>query len=198
MKSEGKKHILVVDDEENLRHLLTVLLKKQGYKVESAADGAEALEKLAGAHYHFVLSDILMPRMDGKAMLGNVIAGGIDTTVIMMSAYGSIDTAIECMKLGAYDYISKPFKNDEIILLLKKAEERERLKEENRQLKQEVRKVCSFASIISRNRAMQEIFGLVRKVADYKTTVLITGESGTGKELIARALHFEGGRINRL
>ena len=183
-----------MDDEENLRHLLTVLLKKQGYKVESAADGAEALEKLAGAHYHFVLSDILMPRMDGKAMLGKVIAGGIDTTVIMMSAYGSIDTAIECMKLGAYDYISKPFKNDEIILLLKKAEERERLKEENRQLKQEVRKECSFASIISRNRAMQEIFGLVRRIADYKTTVLITGETGTGKELIARAIHYEGAR----
>lgn len=194
MKSEIKKHILVVDDEENLRHLLTVLLKKQGYKVESATDGAEALEKLAGAHYHFVLSDILMPRMDGRAMLKEMVARGIESTVIMMSAYGSMDTAIECMKLGAYDYISKPFKNDEIILVLKKAEERERLKEENRQLKQEVRKECSFASIISRNKGMQSIFGLVRKVADYKTTVLISGESGTGKELIARALHYEGVR----
>lgn len=197
MKSEGKKHILVVEDEENLRHLLTVLLKKQGYKVESAADGVEALEKLAGAHYQFVLSDILMPKMDGKAMLGEIIARKIATTVIMMSAYGTIDTAIECMKLGAYDYISKPFKNDEIVLALKKAEERERLKAENRRLKQEASKNCSYASIISRNRAMQEIFELVRKVADYKTTVLITGESGTGKELIARALHYEGRRKDK-
>jgi two-component system response regulator AtoC len=112
----------------------------------------------------------------------------------MMSAYGSIDTALECMQLGAYDYISKPFKNDEIVLVLKKAEERERLKDENRRLKQAVSGDCSFAGIISRNSLMKEIFGLVSKVADYKTTVLITGESGTGKELIAKALHFQGAR----
>jgi two-component system response regulator AtoC len=100
------------------------------------------------------------------------------------------------MKLGAYDYISKPFKNDEIVLVLKKAEERERLKAENRRLKQELSRECSFANIISRNVAMQEIFRLLRKVCDYKTTVLVTGESGTGKELVARALHFEGSRKN--
>ncbi len=197
MKADSRKRILVVDDEENLRHLLSVLLKKQGYAVDSAADGKEALEKLALADYDFVLSDILMPRMDGKAMLGALVAVKTATTVIMMSAYGTIDTAIECMKLGAYDYISKPFKNDEIILVLKKAEERERLKAENRRLKQEISKGCSFASIISRNAAMQVIFDLVKKVCDYKTTVLITGESGTGKELVARALHFEGVRKER-
>jgi two-component system response regulator AtoC len=197
VKSTGKKLILVVDDEENLRHLLTVLLKKQGYSVESAADGIAALEKLSAGHYHFVLSDILMPKMDGKELLGEIIARKIATTVIMMSAYGNIDTAIQCMKLGAYDYISKPFKNDEIVLVLKKAEERERLKAENRRLKEEISRECSFANIISRNAAMQEIFGLLRKVCDYKTTVLITGESGTGKELVARALHFEGVRKNK-
>jgi two-component system response regulator AtoC len=194
MKSEKKKHILIVDDEENLRHLLSVLLKKQGYVADTARDGEEALEKLSAREYDFVLSDILMPKMDGKALLAEIVARKIQVTVIMMSAYGTIDTAIECMKLGAYDYISKPFKNDEIILVLKKAEERERLKEENRQLRQEVSRECSFASIISRNKTMQETFGLVRKVADYKTTVLISGESGTGKELIARALHYEGVR----
>ena len=194
MKSEPKKRILVVDDEENLRHLLSVLLKKQGYIAASAADGAAALERLMTDQYDFVLSDILMPKMDGKALLAEIVARKIQVTVIMMSAYGTIDTAIECMKRGAYDYISKPFKNDEIILVLKKAEERERLKEENRQLRLEAGKECSFASIISRNHAMQELFGLVRKVADYKTTVLISGESGTGKELIARALHYEGVR----
>ncbi|HXC92369.1 MAG TPA: sigma-54 dependent transcriptional regulator, partial [Geobacteraceae bacterium] len=142
------------------------------------------------------LSDILMPKMDGRAMLEEIIARKIETTVIMMSAYGNIDTAIECMKLGAYDYISKPFKNDEIVLVLKKAEERERLKEENRRLKQEMQREFGFANIVSRNRRMQEIFTLVKKVCDFKTTVLITGESGTGKELIARAIHFEGTRKN--
>src|SRR5512140_3822092 len=194
MKSERKKRILVVDDEENLRHLLTLLLKKQGYIPESAADGVEALEKLASSSFDFVLSDILMPKMDGRALLGEIIARKIETTVIMMSAYGTIDTAIECMKLGAYDYISKPFKNDEIVLVLKKAEERERLKEENKRLKQELRQGFTFGSIISQSSRMQEIFSLVRKVCDFKTTVLITGESGTGKELIARAIHFEGAR----
>jgi len=196
MKSEGKKRILIVDDEENLRHLLSLLLKKQGYIPVSAADGAEALEKLASGAFDFVLSDILMPRMDGRVMLGEIVAKKIETTVIMMSAYGTIDTAIECMKLGAYDFISKPFKNDEIVLVLKKAEERERLKEENRRLRQELQRESGFADIISCNRQMHEIFSLVRKVCDYKTTVLITGESGTGKELVARAIHFKKKKKN--
>lgn len=194
MKSESRKRILIVDDEENLRHLLSILLKKQGFSADCACDGEDALEKLTARSYDYVLSDIMMPKMDGKTLLGEIFARSMDTTVIMMSAYGTIDTAIECMKLGAYDYISKPFKNDEIVLVLKKAEERERLKEENRQLKQVVSSECSFAGIISRNPLMKKIFGLVSKVADYKTTVLITGESGTGKELIAKALHSQGAR----
>ncbi|NVO01017.1 MAG: sigma-54-dependent Fis family transcriptional regulator, partial [Geobacteraceae bacterium] len=194
MKGEKKQRILVVDDEENLRHLLSVLLKKQGYGVESAVDGEEALRMLAADPYDFVLSDILMPKMDGREMLAEIVSRGIRSTVIMMSAYGTIDTAIECMKLGAYDYISKPFKNDEIVLVLKKALERERLKEENRRLKAEIHGESSFAGIISKNSAMQELFTLVRKLCDYKTTVLVTGDSGTGKELLARALHFEGVR----
>ena len=136
MKGEMKKHILIVDDEENLRHMLSVILKKQGYAVESAANGREAIIKLAGRSFDFVLSDIMMPQLDGRGLLQELAARDIRTTVIMMSAYGTIDTAVECMKLGAYDYISKPFKNDEIVLVLKKAEERERLKEENRRLKE--------------------------------------------------------------
>jgi len=194
IKGEAKKRILVVDDEENLRHMLSVVLKKQGYQVESAANGEEALAKLGGGRYDFILSDIMMPRMDGRGLLGEISLRGIASTVIMMSAYGDLDTALECMKLGAYDYISKPFRNDEIVLVLKKAEERERLKEENRRLKEEMRRESSFGSIISRSPRMEEIFGLIRRVCDYKTTVLITGESGTGKELVARALHFEGNR----
>jgi two-component system response regulator AtoC len=117
----------------------------------------------------------------------------------MMSAYGTVDTAIEAIKLGAYDYISKPFKTDEVLLTLKKAEERERLKSENLRLKdqiQRIEKIYNFSNIIAKSKEMQSVFDLIKKVADYKTTVLITGESGTGKELIARAIHFNGSRHN--
>jgi two-component system response regulator AtoC len=198
VNSEGRKkqQVLVVDDEENLRHMLQVLLRKQGYQVELAADGGEALQMAKRAEYDFILSDIKMPVMDGAEFLKAAVAEGIKGTVIMMSAYGTMDTAIECMKQGAYDYISKPFKNDEILLVLKKAAERERLKAENRQLKVELKREYSFAGIISRNPRMLEIFSLIGKVCDYKTTVLILGESGTGKELIARALHYGSRRSN--
>jgi len=124
-------------------------------------------------------------------------AFSLQPVVIMMSAYGAIDTAIECMKLGAYDYISKPFKADEILLTLKKAEEREKLRRENIRLKEAVQNEYDFKNIIAESRQMLDIFGLVRKVADYNTTVLITGESGTGKELIARAIHYNGSRKDK-
>jgi two-component system response regulator AtoC len=186
--------ILVVDDEENLRHMLQVLLFREGYQVDLASNGEEALQLALKTDYVFILSDIKMPVMDGAEFLAKAFAAGIQSTVIMMSAYGTMDTAIECMKQGAYDYISKPFKNDEILLVLKKAAERERLKAENRQLKKELNREFSFAEIVSRNQRMLEIFALIGKVCDYKTTVLILGESGTGKELIARALHYHSKR----
>ncbi|HEY5974985.1 MAG TPA: sigma-54 dependent transcriptional regulator [Geobacteraceae bacterium] len=189
-----KKRILVVDDEESLRHVLSVVLKKQGYLVDTADNGEAALAKLSEQRYQFILSDIMMPQMDGTRFLQEAVARNVPATIIMMSAYGTLDTAIECMKLGAYDYISKPFKNDEIVLVLKKAEERERLKEENRRLREEIGQEYSFGSIISRNERMREIFDLIRRVCDFKTTVLISGESGTGKELVARALHYNSRR----
>jgi len=194
-KSQSDKtSLLVVDDEENLRHMLQVLLSRHGYQVDLASNGEEALQMALKTGYAFILSDIKMPVMEGAEFLAKAFAAGIQSTVIMMSAYGTIDTAIECMKQGAYDYISKPFKNDEILLVLKKAAERERLKEENRVLKKELKREFSFADIISRNARMLEIFALLQKVCDYKTTVLILGESGTGKELIARALHYQSKR----
>jgi two-component system response regulator AtoC len=196
MKTTAKS-ILVVDDEENLRHMLQVMLGKKGYRVELAAEGAEALRLVSQKQYDFVLCDIKMPVLDGVGFLKGIDRAGTTSTIIMMSAYGTVDTAIECMKLGAYDYISKPFKSDEIALVLRKAEERERLKLENRMLRDELRKEWSFADIVSKNRRMQEIFSLVQKVADFKTTVLILGESGTGKELIARAIHMNSKRKNR-
>jgi two-component system response regulator AtoC len=181
--------ILVVDDEENLRHMLHVLLSRQGYLVELATNGEEALQMSLNNEYDFILSDIKMPVMDGVEFLAKALEERIESTIIMMSAYGTMDTAIECMKHGAYDYISKPFKNDEILLVLKKAAERERLKTENKRLKEELKREFSFSNIVSRNPRMLEIFALIRKISDFKTTVLILGESGTGKELIARALH---------
>ena len=192
--TQEKKRILVVDDEENLRHMLQIMLKKQGYQVAVATDGAEALEKVAAESYDFILCDIRMPLMDGRAFLAGCARAGIGGTVIMMSAYGSVDDAIDCMKLGAYDYISKPFNAEEISLVLKKAEERERLKEENRKLREEVGRGCSLGNIVSRSDKMADIFLLVRKLSGHKTTVLILGESGTGKELIAKALHYNGSR----
>jgi len=186
---ERKKRVLVVDDEENLRHMLQVMLRKHGYLVDTAADGSEACRMAAETRYHFILCDLRMPVMDGVRFLEKAVEAGLDATIIMMSAYGTMDTAIACMKQGAYDYISKPFKKDEILLVLRKAEERERLKTENRRLREEVLKESSFAGIVSRNGSMLDICALIRKVCDFRTTVLILGESGTGKELVARALH---------
>ena len=193
------KRILVIEDETNMRHMLEVLLRKSGYDVKTAADGLEGLEVMEREGFHFILCDIKMPRMDGMRFLKSATDKLKDTTIIMMSAYGTIDTAIEAMKLGAYDYISKPFKTDEVLLTLKKAEEREGLKTENLRLKDQIQKIeksYNFSNIVAKSKAMQSVFDMIKKVADYKTTVLITGESGTGKELIARAIHFNGSRHN--
>lgn len=186
--------ILIIDDEESMRHMLSVILKKEGYDTVSAPDAAAGLALLERDEFDFILSDIRMPGMDGTGLLKALAEKGVASTVIMMSAYGSMDSAIECMKLGAYDYISKPFKADEIILTLRKAEERERLRKENRRLKEEAAKEYDLSTIRTADPVMAGVLGLVRKVADYSTSVLVTGESGTGKELVARAIHYGGKR----
>jgi len=191
------KRILIIDDEENFRHMLCVILKKEHYDVETASNGEEGLKKMTLSPFDQILCDIRMPHMDGMEFLKEAQKMGIEATIIMMSAYGTIDTAIEAMKLGAYDYISKPFKPDEIILTLKKAEERERLRKENELLRKEVQKEYSFKNIISKNEKMLNLFEVIKKVAPYKSTILITGESGTGKELIAKALHYTSDRSER-
>jgi two-component system response regulator AtoC len=188
------KRVLIVDDEENFRHMLSVILKKEGYDVEAASNGEEALQKMVLSPFDQILCDIRMPKMDGLEFLNEAKKVGVDSTIIMMSAYGTLDIAIEAIKSGAYDYISKPFKPDEIILTLKKAEERERLRKENELLRKEIKREYSFENIISKNKMMQRIFEVIKKVAQYKSTILITGESGTGKELVARALHYNSDR----
>jgi two-component system response regulator AtoC len=197
---EEPKRLLVVDDEENMRHMLATLLVRFGYKIEAVGDGLQALEKVRDQTYDFVLCDLKMPRMDGMGFLEAAREYLTETTVIMMSAYGNIDTAIEAMKRGAYDYISKPFKTDEVYLALKKAEERESLRRENTRLRREIagmREEVGFGKMVGRSKAMQAVFQLAGKVAEYPTTVLITGESGTGKELVAQGIHAHGNRSDR-
>jgi two-component system response regulator AtoC len=189
-----RERILVIDDEKNMRHMLAVLLEKEGYAVATAGDGKEGLDLASETYFDVILCDLKMPVMDGMAFLEKFQEMKLESTVIVMSAYGTLDTAIEAMKRGAYDYVSKPFKADEILLALRKAEEREGLRRENRRLQQSIQERYSFANMIGRSPAMQEIFGTITKVAEYKTTVLITGESGTGKELIARAIHYHSPR----
>ncbi|MBC8391986.1 MAG: sigma-54-dependent Fis family transcriptional regulator [Deltaproteobacteria bacterium] len=191
------KRLLIIDDEANMRHMLASLLHKSEYLVDEAPDGSIALQMVNQIRYDFILCDLKMPNMDGMAFLKFAKDRLSSTTVIVMSAYGTIDTALEAMKLGAYDYISKPFKTDEVLLSLKKAEERESLKRENRWLKEQIRKIQNydnFGNMIAKSRAMQSVFKLAEKAAQYNTTVLVTGESGTGKELVARGIHFSGDR----
>ncbi|MGE5311276.1 MAG: sigma-54-dependent transcriptional regulator [Nitrospirota bacterium] len=192
-----RERILVIDDEKNMRHMLAVLLKKEGYEVATAGDGNEGLDLAGETYFDVILCDLKMPVMDGMTFLEKFQEMKLESTVIVMSAYGTLDTAIDAMKRGAYDYVSKPFKADEILLTLRKAEERERLRRENRRLQQSIQERYSFANMIGRSPAMQEIFATITKVAEYKTTVLVTGESGTGKELIARAIHYHSPRANK-
>jgi len=193
------KTLLIIDDEDNMRHMLSALLRKSGYHIDAAVDGDEGLEKVKEAVYDYILCDIKMPRKDGMAFLKEARDYVESSTIIMMSAYGTIDMAVEAMKLGAYDFISKPFKPDEVYLSLKKAEERERLKKENLRLKERIQEISAdfqFGNMIGNSRSMKSMFRLSEKAAQYDTTVLITGESGTGKELVARGIHFSGTRAS--
>jgi two-component system response regulator AtoC len=187
--------VMIVDDEESMRHMLSIMLKREGYECTAFADPVAALAALDSGNageFDFILSDIKMPKLDGLGFLGELKKREAAQTVIMMSAYGTMDSAIECMKLGAYDYVSKPFKTDEIVMVLRKATERENLRRENRRLRREVTAKYDSRKIITEDPAMKDLLKLVEKVAGYSTTVLVTGESGTGKELIARALHYSG------
>jgi two-component system, NtrC family, response regulator AtoC len=181
--------VLVVDDDASMRHLLSVILRDHGYEARAVAGAEEALRELAAREFDLVLTDVRMPKMDGIALLREIQRTAPGVTVIVMSAYGSHEAALEAMKAGAYDYVSKPFKPDEVVLVLRKAEERERLKRENRRLRSELAEEYRPEYLVERSAVMREVLRQVQKVAPQKTTVLVEGESGTGKELVARALH---------
>ena len=188
------RRILVVDDEENLRHMLQILLRRQGYEVVGAPTVDGALKEIAQRPYDVVLADLRMPGKGAFDLLAQLKQQELETTVIVMSAYGSQDVAISAIKEGAYDYISKPFESDEILFLLRKVEERERLLRENQTLKQQLTArgddvETGLGDMVGQSAAMARLFRTIRKIAEFKTTVLLQGESGTGKELVARALH---------
>ena len=188
------RRVLVVDDEENLRLVLRTLLRRHGYEVETAETGEDALAMVDSFGPDVVLTDVRMPKMGGLDLLTTLKAKGNEATVIVMSAYGNMDQALEAMKAGAYDYVQKPFKPDEVVLALRKAEERELLRRENRALRDEIRKEHRFDDILAKSQKMLDIFRTISKIAEYKTTVLVAGESGVGKELVARAIHHRSSR----
>jgi two-component system response regulator AtoC len=198
--ADDAKALLIIDDEENMRHMLSALLSRSGYDIETAVNGEEGIQKIRSQHFDYILCDIKMPVMDGMEFLKNASVEIASTTVIMMSAFGTIDKALEAMKLGAYDFITKPFKTDEVYLALKKAEERENLRRENFLLKKQIQKISSkakFGNMIGNSQAMQAVFTIGFKAAQYNTTVLIIGESGTGKELVAKGIHYESPRADK-
>jgi two-component system response regulator AtoC len=190
------RNVLVVDDDASMRHLLSVILHDHGFEARAVASAEDALKEMEQRAYDLLLTDVRMPGMGGLALLREVQRRDPDLVVVVMSAYGTHDTAIEAVKAGAWDYVSKPFRPDEVVLVLRKVEERERLARENRRLRGELREAYRPESIVGSSPAMEELLRQVRKVAPLKTTVLVEGESGTGKELVARALHELSPRVS--
>jgi two-component system response regulator PilR (NtrC family) len=188
--------LLIVDDERSMRDLLAITLRQDGYDVTLADGGERAIEALKAAAFDLVITDLRMRKVDGLAVLKAAKEHAPETVVLVVTAYASTDTAVQAMKLGAYDYITKPFKLDEIRLTIEKGLERKRLQDENIALKRQLRKERGFDNFIGRSRKMIEIFETIRKIADSMSTVMITGESGTGKELVALAIHHESSRRN--
>ena len=190
-------HILIVDDQKNMRTTLAIMLRSSGHDVAEAKDGSEACEAIDDEAYDLVITDLRMGKLDGIAVLRHIREVSPLTEAIVMTAYGTIETAVEAMRLGAWDYIQKPFSEDELTIKVSKALERRWLSGEVSLLTQEFKERYKFENIIGRSRPMREILTRIIKIAPTDTTVLITGESGTGKELIAKAIHANSMRSNR-
>ena len=190
--------ILVVDDEVSIREMIQKGLSQMGgFNVEIAQNGAEAIEKIEKDVFDLVLTDLKMPEMDGLELLKNIKGTRPEVMVILMTAYGSIETAVEAMKMGANDYITKPIDLDHLLLHISKVQKESLLLKENRLLRMEVRKKFEFNNIIGKSKKMQEIFSLIEKVAPGNSTVIIYGGSGTGKELVAKAIHYHSPRADK-
>jgi len=198
MVGNNNKTLLIVDDEPNIRRVLTAVFEKAGYRVLTAENGRKALDVVSSEpDVNVMICDLIMPDLNGVEVLKSAKEINPQLSVVMITAHGTIKTAVDAMKLGAFDYITKPFDMDEIKLVVKNAAERSELLEENIHLKQELKSRYSFEGIIGSSSKMQEVFKIVERVANSNATVLIRGESGTGKELIARAIHYNSPRAAR-
>lgn len=186
--------ILIVDDEPNYLIVLSELLSEEGFETLTANNGREALEIAHATDLNLVITDMQMPDVDGFSLLQSLKAYNSALPVIMITAYGEVDKAVKAMQSGAFNYLTKPFNNDELVANIKKAIEHYSLVKENVRLREEVKNRYSFDKIIGKNKAMQKVYNLIERVAPTPTTVLVTGESGTGKELVARAIHFNSPR----
>ena len=189
--------ILVVEDKPSMRRMLRETLEGAGYKVDEAADGEEALKKLSLNHYQLILTDLKLPRKDGLAVLRAAREVASNLPVILMTAYGTIESAVQAMKDGAVDFLAKPFDSDYLLRLMERVLERYRLYTENLVLKEGFAEKLGFPKIVGASRAIQQVSALIQKVAPSNATALLLGESGTGKELFARAIHQMGTRAGR-
>jgi two-component system NtrC family response regulator len=189
-----KHKILIIDDDTSLRRVLEYNLQEEGYEVAAASSGEEGLYWFGQSKPDLVISDMKMSGMDGLMVLKSIKERSPETLVIIITAFGTVDVAVEAMKAGAYDYITKPFNRDELRLTVKKALAFNGLAEENRRLRSELSDKADFRTIVGSSREMEKVFEIIRKVADTEAAVLITGESGTGKELVARSLHANSSR----
>jgi len=190
--------ILVIDDEEIMREILDALLAREGYGVRLAVNAQEGLELARTVPFDAAIVDVMLPGMDGIAVLDELKKLDEDLPVVMITAFASVENAIAAMKRGAFDYITKPFKNDEVLVVLKNAIERRRLVDENRALRQNLQAHANrFGDIVGKSARMKQVFDLIIQAAPSRTTILVDGESGTGKELVARAIHVNSSRADR-
>ncbi len=194
MNLPAADRILVVDDEVNMRALFEKILGKEGYEVETASTGEEAIQRLEKETFDLIISDLKMPGMDGSQVLKKAKEISPDIPFILLTAFGTIDSAVAAMKEGAFDYLTKPVNNDEVKLVIKKALDLYHLTKEVERLREKVDINKDFKEIIGRSSKMRSLFKLIKLVSNSNTTILINGESGTGKELVARAIHYNSPR----
>jgi len=192
----ASRRVLVVDDEENIRNLLSQILRQEGFEVETASDGATGLRKASSGEFDLVLLDVRIPEKDGMEVLREIRREDPGAVVMIVTGYATLEMAVEAMRHGAFDYISKPFKKDELVVKVRRALEHEQLREENRKLHEELRARFKFEGIVGTSPKMQEVLRVAAAVAPTDATVLIYGETGTGKEILARSIHYQSPRAH--